>query len=321
MNGILKWVEPYHGNGYLINEDTGLCNRIFHWELGYQIAKINNMKIEVQKKWWPELEFLNLPLTSCVDKTDFEFISDSYPFDSNVIRHCGFKLDSTKSWFPTEGWVFNRYWMDFYDDIEQIRPLQLIKIKDAKLRYLIESIVRGKIGIHIRKSFGVKGVFNPSGIEGTYENIDNSVYVKFIEKILKINPKQKFYLSSDLPLNKVGFLLDNYDMVTYKDVVKKYNFKIKNGSIRDKILNYRDNVIKQNTLKDIIDLFGLSFCSYLIPHPVSTWSDFAYLYDRKLNVVPDINPLIVRSIDTFISNWPELLERLNLVRKEIEVLS
>ncbi len=45
MNGILKWVEPYHGSGYLINEDTGLCNRIFHWELGYQIAKINNMKI------------------------------------------------------------------------------------------------------------------------------------------------------------------------------------------------------------------------------------------------------------------------------------
>ena len=64
MSGILKWVEPHRGSGYITNEDTGLCNRIYHWELGYQIAKINNMKIEVQKMWWPELEFLNLPLTS-----------------------------------------------------------------------------------------------------------------------------------------------------------------------------------------------------------------------------------------------------------------
>ena len=39
MNGILKWVEPHRGSGYITNEDTGLCNRIYHWELGYQIAK------------------------------------------------------------------------------------------------------------------------------------------------------------------------------------------------------------------------------------------------------------------------------------------
>jgi hypothetical protein len=295
MNGILKWSEPHRGNGYFINEDTGLCNRIHHWELGYQIAKINNMKIEVQKKWWPELEFLNFPLTSCVDKTDIEFLDGTYPFDSNVIRHCGFKLDSTKSWFPIEGWAFNRSWDDDKPVISNkifsklLRPLQLIKIKDAKLRYLIENAVIGKIGIHIRKLWGVQGTLFPNGENGKYTDVDNRVYIKFIESILKVNPKQKFYLSTDLPLGKVGFLLDNYDISTYKDIVKKYNFKIKDSSIRDKIVNYRDNVIKQNTLKDIVDLFGLAFCSYLIVHPQSTWSDFAFLYRKKPYVTPDID--------------------------------
>ena len=85
MSGILKWPEPHRGSGYFTNEDTGLCNRIYHWELGYNIAKINNMKIEVQKQWWPELEFLQFPLTCCVDKTDIEFVDGVYPFDSNII--------------------------------------------------------------------------------------------------------------------------------------------------------------------------------------------------------------------------------------------
>lgn len=296
MNGILKWAEPHRGSGYLINEDTGLCNRIYHWELGYQIAKINNMKIEVQKKWWPELEFLNLPLTSCVDKTDFEFISDSYPFDSNVIRHCGFKLDSTENWFPVDGWAFNRFHLDYFDNKYHLkRPLQLIKIKDAKLNYLIESTVRGTVGIHIRKSHGVQGTLAADGVDGKYENIDNDVYIKFIEKILKFNPKQKFYVSSDLPLDSIEFLLDNYDIITYKDVLKEYNFKIKDSSIRDKIVNYRDNVIKQNTLKDIVDLFGLALCSYLITHYMSSWSAFAKQYMNKPYVISDIS-----NIDMFI---------------------
>lgn len=296
MNGILKWTEPHRGGGYITNEDTGLCNRIYHWELGYQIAKINNMKIEVQKKWWPELEFLNLPLTFCVDKTDIEFLDGIYPFDSNVIRHCGFKLDITKSWFPIEGWAFNRFYLDYFDSKYNLkRPLRLIKIKDAKLRYLIESTVRGMVGIHIRKLWGVQGTFTLNGEEGKYENIDNNVYIRFIENILKVNPEQKFYLSTDLSLDKVGFLLDNYDISTYKDIIKKYKFKIKDSSIRDKIVNYRDNVIKQNTLKDIVDLFGLSFCSYLIIHPVSSWSTFATQYTNKPYEASDID-----SIDIFI---------------------
>jgi hypothetical protein len=314
MSGILKWTEPHNGGGYFTNKDTGLCNRIFHWELGYNIANINNMKMEVQKQWWPEMEFINLPLTKCVNKTNNEFVDDAYPFDTNILRHHNFKLDNTENWFPIERWAFNRYWWDMYfTDNEKIRPLQLIKIKDAKLRYLIESTVRGAIGIHIRKLIGVKGVFDPNGFEGGYEDVNKDVYIKFIEKILKFNPEQKFYLSTDLPLEKVNFLLDNYDMLTYKDILKDYKLEIGRRMIKrdnllkldtvltrgldkdrwrnkypelvNKIKHYRYDLVKQNTLKDIADLFGLSFCDSVVIHPNSVWSEFAIKYNGQKNFV------------------------------------
>ncbi len=40
MNGILKWVEPHRGSGYFINEDTGLCNRIFIGNLDIKLLKL-----------------------------------------------------------------------------------------------------------------------------------------------------------------------------------------------------------------------------------------------------------------------------------------
>jgi hypothetical protein len=325
MNGILKWTEPHNGGGYFTNKDTGLCNRIFHWELGYNIANINNMKMEVQKQWWPEMEFIDLPLTKCVDKTNDEFVNDAYPFDTNILRHLNFKLDNTENWFPIEGWAFSKYlWNLYFNDNKRSRPIHLIKIKDVKLKYLIESTVRGAIGVHVRKSIGVRGVFDPNGFEGGYEDINNDVYIKFIEKILKFNPKQKFYLSTDLPLGKVRFLLDNYDMLTYKDILKDYKLETNRRMIKrdrlltldtvltrvpdkdrwrnkypelaNKIKHYRYDLVKQNTLKDIADLFGLSFCDSVVIHPNSVWSEFAIKYTGpKAFVSPRIS-----NINTFI---------------------
>ena len=46
MSGILKWVEPHDGGGYVINKDTGLCNRIYHWELAYEISRLHDFKFK-----------------------------------------------------------------------------------------------------------------------------------------------------------------------------------------------------------------------------------------------------------------------------------
>ena len=47
----LRWVEPF-GGWEADTEDTGLCNRIFHWEVAYEI---NKNKKESQKKKEPKV--------------------------------------------------------------------------------------------------------------------------------------------------------------------------------------------------------------------------------------------------------------------------
>lgn len=75
-NKTLRWYEPFGGWGKLnvnhdhftvnlANSDTGLCNRLLHWEQAYLINKNNDYKykIFVQAKDWPELSLINLPHT------------------------------------------------------------------------------------------------------------------------------------------------------------------------------------------------------------------------------------------------------------------
>ena len=60
----LRWAEPFGGGLHI--RDTGLCNRLFHWEIAYELTKLNNFqyKIILPDTYWLELQYLNLPLTS-----------------------------------------------------------------------------------------------------------------------------------------------------------------------------------------------------------------------------------------------------------------
>lgn len=328
MSGILKWVEPHDGGGYIVNKDTGLCNRIYHWELAYEISRLHNFNfdIHVQKIWWPEMEFLYLPNTKCVDETQDEFIQSAYPFDTNIIKHLNFKLDINKNWFPIDGWSFSRgFWQRYADEWEEKRPLQKIKIKDKKLEKKIINKTKNLIGIHIRKGFGVKTL---NDLYGMYQNIPEKLYINFIEKILKLNPEQKFYLSTDLRLDEVNFLIERYDIKTHRDIVNsdedvRYSNEINNidaiydnvekkvilpvhkkeyskyiewrekyPELNNKIITSKEYQVKKNTIKDIVDLFSLSYCKLILIHPASTWSSFALEYrnlsffephDKKIN--------------------------------------
>ena len=150
-----------------------------------------------------------------------------------------------------------------------------------------------------------------------YQNIPEKLYINFIEKILKINPKQKFYLSTDLKLDEVNFLIKDYDVLTYRDVVdlgkevryirdknnpdtvydnlekkvilpiqKEYSryleWRKKYPDLTDKVNSSRENQINKNTIKDVVDLFSLAYCKLILEHPTSTWSSFAVEY-RNLN--------------------------------------
>ena len=79
----LRWIEPFGGWGQahnyfnnfnvsLSNNDTGLCNRIFHWEIAHFLSEINknSHKIQIQQKlewagkaWLLQVKFMNTILS------------------------------------------------------------------------------------------------------------------------------------------------------------------------------------------------------------------------------------------------------------------
>ena len=72
----LRWVEPYGG---WHENDTGLCNRIFHWEVAFELSRHNNYEYQIllQRKYWPELSLIELPQTKVYTSTE----GDSYNID------------------------------------------------------------------------------------------------------------------------------------------------------------------------------------------------------------------------------------------------
>lgn len=76
----LRWLDPFenwgdHNVAYFnsryrqnpTRHDSGLCNRLFHWELAHMLCEMANVEdrisIILQKKIWPELELIELPYT------------------------------------------------------------------------------------------------------------------------------------------------------------------------------------------------------------------------------------------------------------------
>ena len=91
-----------------------------------------------------------------------------------------------------------------------------------------------------------------------------------MKKIVEINPNQKFYLSTDIDKKKLGVYYDNFDIIDSTDV---------NPNLKDP---FEANVI---------DLFSLSYCSFLLTHIDSTWSEIATYYNRT--------PFVNVSVDEF----------------------
>ena len=101
----IRVLEPY--GGWVINYsddelrhenlDTGLGNRLFHWLNAYRISETNNFeyKLILEKIWWPELKYIELPHTKVIDydysfneydKYKSLFIENSYPITNNMFN-------------------------------------------------------------------------------------------------------------------------------------------------------------------------------------------------------------------------------------------
>ena len=315
------------------SDDTGLCNRLFHWEVFYDLyinSKEYNLNLAVQDHIWPELELLHLPNTAKVSykmhnsdwyghirhadmyfKTIFDVETNSVRLAKkmtqdriiSMYRHQNFDFIKTDHWYSDYGYItlekiYQSIGQDGFDKTLHNRPLSQIRILDEKINSKIKLASCTKIGIHIRRGNGVNITEDDIKTlplemqddyrkykEDTFTMVDeaygfkpDSLYFNFIDSILEINPQQEFYISHDLPDRFLNHYYERYGNLisTKKDdrdyYINYYSSKLKN---LNNLISYA------NVVDNIVDLFSLANCGYLVKSNVSSWSGFAEIYKKK----------------------------------------
>lgn len=336
FNNTLRWLDPYFSDGYykyhLAVGDTGLCNRILHWEIAYDLNKFNNFKfnILVSDIYWPEYELIDLPHTYLVNSNFDTF--DKYYIDS-LLLYENLKLKTVFDIHNQNSYIANRidkdliksiyddknlylednhYYCDFGFDtlysfkkerfnINENRPLQHIKLKHHYVENEIKNKLKNCIGIHIRRGNGVcytdedlksfddtlSNLYKQirsrfRGFDDFYKFISDEIYFNIIDKILEVNPNQKIYISMDLPIDFLIVYKKKYgdNIIFSHDILPNILYYLDNQNLK---ISRQNNYI--NTVQNIVDLFSLSFCKFIIKSPASTWSTFASEY----NNIPNIN--------------------------------
>lgn len=292
MNKFLIWLEP--NNGWAVGRDldgmeyndTGLCNRVLHWEIAYEINRKLNFKynILVEKEYWPELDFIDLPNTVALPQS--ELPRDSMPLSfkrvTSILTNSSNVPIKDTNWHSNFGY---KILASFYGNTNFFHPLSLIKLKDSSIESHIKEKVKDVIGLHIRRNSGVafkeedldtllpeiKHQYlrfrenNPPVKEDYIRYIKDDLYFSVIDDILQTNPTQKFYISCDLPYSLYSYYKNKYReaVITKEDLL----VDVEKSSV---------------TLGNIIDLFALSFCKFIIKSNRSSWSDFAQFYGNRL---------------------------------------
>jgi hypothetical protein len=301
----LRWPEPFNRTMHEIHNsnDTGLCNRLFHWEVAYELNRLNNFeyKIILEESKWPELkELITLPYTRLspedIDESEElklkRIIGKSVPITKERIEQMfkweDFDLRSERAYHSNFGHyslpdLYNR---ELYD--HKNRPIQNIELQDKTLDSMIKELTKDLVGIHMRRGRGIKykekldtlsseikddyiefRELEPADEFYIYKFVTDEEYFKIIDSFLERNPNQKFYISHDLPDEIFDYYEKKYPNILY---TKKYFYDY----ISDKFKN-----TNQNHVKNIVDLFSLSNTQFVIKHELSTWSEFAHYYTDK----------------------------------------
>lgn len=100
----LRWLDPFdnwgdhntsHFYGRFIKNptrnDSGLCNRFFHWELAYLLAEFakvdDKISIILQKKIWPEMDLIDMPYTFATSNVNnYQDWQSKFEYDSLYMK-------------------------------------------------------------------------------------------------------------------------------------------------------------------------------------------------------------------------------------------
>lgn len=308
----LKWCEPF--NGWESN-DTGLCNRILHWEIAYDIIekyKDLNISIELEKRHWPEHRLLYFPDTNFSSNVKFKHnnqykveFTTVYDYVKDEVRKASpitkemvtnyrntreIDLSSDNFWYSDFGFKTLLKREKFLFDKES-RGLKKIELVHKKFEQQLKHFAKDTVGIHIRRGNGVNITEDdilslPQNIQNRYREdvknftldiygfIKDDVYFNIIDEILKINPKQKFYISHDQPYDYMVHYKEKYgkNVVFKEDIMPHVKNYFRNIGLDTDELN------EGHALDNVVDLFSLTFSKMIIKSNISTWSHFACTY-------------------------------------------
>jgi hypothetical protein len=214
--------EPYLGHG-IFKKDTGLCNRLFIWEVCELINKNNDYHFEliVQDIYWPEKEFIDIPNLTFMETNLLNFFPENNTshkiINKSVLKKMivlnNYKLPKNHHYQTSFG--FNYIWDIYKNSFELLdRPLKNIHLKNKNVEKVISKKMRNVVGFHIRWGYGVQKTdtqlkyikekssdipeIEKNSDNKLYEFIDEKKYINLIKKILHYRPNQIFYLSSDV---------------------------------------------------------------------------------------------------------------------------
>lgn len=319
----LRWLEPF-GGWNLSTTDTGLCNRIFHWEVAYEINKQNDFKyyILLEEKYWPENKLLDIPTTKTitniegdpheVEKLKFiavydtinEKINTATPLNvdriEKMFKEGNLKLEDKGHYYSNFGYndLFNLYSQKDFKNLE--RPLTKIKLKHRSVEESIINEMKNVVGIHIRRGNGIPYTIEDLNslpenkrdkfalikrniteqLHSAYSFHRDNLYFELMDNMLEINPNQKFYISTDISDEIMDYFYEKYkgnlvDKSFILNVV--YDFILNSGF-------KKSDFVYGNVVENLVDLFCLSYTSFLVGVPKSTWSIFAKNYTKKESV-------------------------------------
>lgn len=292
--------------------DNSMANRLLYWNDLYHLTKYHNFeyKIYVEKKWWPELEYINLPNTISFDYgyTSYNnYINEKEEYlRTNKIKG----ISNFKNCFNSDFKNIDEWYTDYLYAPIYGRKIQEINFKNKEVNNYIKNKCKELVGIHIRRGNGVdppelnKKYKDSENIEGVTRKDDmellahrikyeyvisehpptppyvpNEYYINKINSILEKNPNEKFFISHDVNKKFIKPIIDRFKnkIITSEDII--YDIESIVGGNMFKTWPY--NTI----LTNLVDMFCLISCKLFIPYEKSSWSEFVINYNNKYKLL------------------------------------
>ena len=268
------------------NIDSGWGNRLVCWEAANMINRAmgDTHIIKVLPAEYPELLIVDFPNTEYL--TPDEWSKPSTSIDNSTVstwlEEQQITLPNNVSYntnfdFKSSMDIIQNFYNKKFDVIPKLR------FRDENLYSTLRSYASDKIGIHIRRGWGVKVTRKDISTipkpykkyyelcpecDKTYPFVRDEIYYDKIDNFILENNDAKFFIGIDINEKALDYYKEKYPnrIVTFSDIVKDNEEVI----VKTKILERRLQLIDMGRI--LLDFFTLAYCKTIVGSPASTWS-------------------------------------------------